>query len=149
MQPNFSKIWNVYGAGSPLIDLYILVQSSVLCQNEISSFPDPINMKDSLILKQLYIIMYLPFHFMHGARVSRYKYVIVEYVAYLLYKLPFYITNIHSMSARRLNSMWRRSLTAVLSGQGWIRAPTFPKLMAAANLVNKFSVEQSFMWLQL
>jgi len=53
--------------------------------------------------------------------------------------------DIPSMSPHSLNSMWRGLLTAVLWGQVWAKEPAVPKLMAAANLVNKLSVEQTFM----
>jgi hypothetical protein len=53
--------------------------------------------------------------------------------------------DIPSMSPHSLNSMWQGLLTAVLRGQVWAKEPTFPKLMAAANLVNKLWVEQTFM----
>jgi hypothetical protein len=44
--------------------------------------------------------------------------------------------------------MLRRLLTIALSGQGYTIALAFPKLIAAANLVYKLSVERTFMKLQ-
>jgi len=57
----------------------------------------------------------------------------------------FILLYISSMNTRHLNSTWRRSLNAELSGQGSVQAPTFPKMMAAAYLVSKLPVEETFM----
>lgn len=69
----------------------------------------------------------------------------MKHVLQLSHKLRVILRDIPSMNPHRLNSMRRGLLTAVLSSQVWAKEPTFRKLMAAANLVNKLSVEQTFM----